>query len=44
MLMTTLGSGTGRRLQRVGYCASLALYAFAVFGYVTATLTTFCRS
>lgn len=42
MLMTTLGSerwpqtGEGRVL-----CFCLALYAFAVFGYVTATLATF---
>jgi len=42
MLMTTMGSaywpqtGEGRIL-----CVLLALYAFAVFGYVTATLATF---
>jgi voltage-gated potassium channel len=42
MLMTTLGSetwpqtGEGRIL-----CFALALYAFTVFGYVTATLATF---
>jgi voltage-gated potassium channel len=42
MLMTTLGSeywprtAEGRLL-----CFLLSLYAFAVFGYVTATLTTF---
>ena len=42
MLMTTLGSeawpqtGEGRLL-----CFALSLYAFAVFGYVTATLATF---
>ena len=42
MLLTTLGSekwpatGAGRTL-----CVGLALYAFAVFGYVTATLATF---
>ncbi|HEX6318121.1 MAG TPA: potassium channel family protein [Burkholderiales bacterium] len=42
MIMTTMGSeswprtGDGRVL-----CLFLALYAFAVFGYVTATLATF---
>jgi voltage-gated potassium channel len=42
MIMTTMGSGYWPRTAegRV-LCVVLALYAFAVFGYVTATLATF---
>lgn len=42
MIMTTLGSGYWpHTLEGRVLCIFLALYAFAVFGYVTATLATF---
>jgi voltage-gated potassium channel len=42
MLMTTLGSGYWpQTIEGRVLCVILALYAFAVFGYVTATLATY---
>jgi voltage-gated potassium channel len=42
MLMTTMGSDYWpQTAEGRGLCLVLALYAFAVFGYVTATLATF---
>ena len=38
MLLTTMGSDTGRRQRRAPAGWVLALYSFAVFGYVTALL------
>lgn len=42
MIMTTMGSQYWpQTLEGRGLCVALALYAFGVFGYVTATLATF---
>lgn len=42
MLMTTMGSDYSPKTpEGQVLCFFLALYAFAVFGYVTATLATF---
>jgi voltage-gated potassium channel len=42
MVMTTMGSQYWpQTFEGRGLCVFLALYAFAVFGYVTATLATF---
>jgi len=42
MVMTTMGSDYfPRTMQGRVLCVLLALYAFTVFGYVTATLATF---
>ena len=42
MIMTTMGSQYWpQTIEGRVLCVSLALYAFGVFGYVTATLATF---